>query len=370
MRQRSRVSPERSSARRMLCDVTSTPREVPCDGLAWQVHRDEASWTNLSWTNSSSSLARDEARGCRCKLGVACSFCRSRRLVREGNWRRVDGAHRVHPSGRTVRRRDVVRRERRWDRPTSDQQVRRDVLSVGATRRWPDRLWGQRRRRPCQRGNGRPGRDAPHEPRPSQGNSESRARPVSPDGRSIAREGLDEKNPAAAGIYLTRASDGAIVRRLTRIRFIPGDFSPDGKTLVLFKGPDGQPPPPGSLWVVGRNGAGLRRLSPAKIQVECCFNYRWSPGGNEILFADRSGVIWTIDPDGTRLAKVFQDPKGRYAATPTWSPDGSMIMFALDPTPNPFDHPTNGLYVIHADGSALTEVIGGADFKREPVWVR
>ena len=45
-------------------------------------------------------------------------------------------------------------------------------------------------------------------------------------------------------------------------------------------------------------------------------------------------------------------------------------MFALDPSSNPFDHPTNGLYVIHADGSGLTKVIGGNDFKRERVWVR
>ena len=48
---------------------------------------------------------------------------------------------------------------------------------------------------------------------------------------------------------------------------------------------------------------------------------------------------------------------------------GSMIIFAFDPTPNPFDHPTNGLAVTHADASSLTEVIGGNNFKREPVWV-
>jgi Tol biopolymer transport system component len=68
--------------------------------------------------------------------------------------------------------------------------------------------------------------------------------------------------------------------------------------------------------------------------------------------------------------RAFKDGRGRYAVTPTWSPDGSMIMFALDPTWNPFDHPTNGRYAIHADGSRLTKVIGGNDFKREPVWVR
>jgi dipeptidyl aminopeptidase/acylaminoacyl peptidase len=193
--------------------------------------------------------------------------------------------------------------------------------------------------------------------------------PLSADGKTIAREGFDDKHPAHAGIYLTRASDGKILRRLTRTHFIPGDFSPDGKQLVLFKGPDGNPPPPGSLWIVNSNATGLRRLTPPSVQVECCFNYRWSPDGTSILFADSNGLVWTIAPNGSKLTQVFKAANGGYAATPTWSPDGSTILFALDPTPNPFDHPNNGLYVIHADGSGLTEILGGNDFKREPVWV-
>jgi Tol biopolymer transport system component len=193
--------------------------------------------------------------------------------------------------------------------------------------------------------------------------------PLSPDGKTIAREGFDEKHPGTAGIYITRASDGKIVRRVTRTHYIPGDFSPTGKQLVLFRGADGEPPPPGSLWVVSSVSTGLRRLTPRRMAVECCTNYRWSPDGGKILFADASGVIWTIAPDGSNLKRVFKDRKGRYAATPTWSPDGSRIVFALDPTPNPFDHPPNGLYVIDKNGTGLRLVIGGGDFKREPVWV-
>jgi Tol biopolymer transport system component len=193
--------------------------------------------------------------------------------------------------------------------------------------------------------------------------------PFSPDGKVIAREGFDEKHPRAAGVYLTRVSDGKVVGRVTRTHFIPGDFSPTGKQLVLFKGPDGEPPPPGSLWIVNRDGTRLRRVTPATMRVECCFNYRWSPDGKKILFADAEGVLWTIDPNGRTLTRVFKDGSGRYAATPTWSPDGSMILFALDPTPNPFDHPPNALYVIRADGTGLAKVMGGRNFKREPIWV-
>jgi WD40 repeat protein len=192
--------------------------------------------------------------------------------------------------------------------------------------------------------------------------------PFSPDGTTLAREGFGEQ-PSQAGIYLTRAADGKIIRRVTRRHFIPGDFAPDGKQLVVFAGPEGSPPPPGSLWLVRASGKGLHRLTPASMQVQCCGNYRWSPDGKKILFADASGVLWTIEPDRSNLTEAYRDDSGRYAITPTWSPDGSMIMFALDPTPNPFEHPVNSLYVIRADGTEPTKVLGGANFKREPVWV-
>jgi hypothetical protein len=197
------------------------------------------------------------------------------------------------------------------------------------------------------------------------------AGPITKNGAVIAREGFDDVHPASSGIYLTRSSDGKVIRRVTKKHFIPGDFSPNGKRLVLFKGPDEPdgPPPPGSLWIVNTNGTALRRLTPASVKVQCCGNYRWSPDGTKIVFADFDGLIWTIAPDGSKLTRVFKDTDGRYAVTPTWSPDGSMIMFALDPIKNPFVHPKNALYVIRADGSDLTHVLGGNNFKREPNWV-
>lgn len=194
--------------------------------------------------------------------------------------------------------------------------------------------------------------------------------PFSPDGKTIAREGFDDQRPANAGIYLTRASDGNVLRRVTRRHFIPGDFSPDGKRLVVFSNTEGQPPPPGQLWAVNTNGTGLRRLTPTSMKVQCCNNYRWSPDGSKILFADADGIVWQIAPNGSKLTKVFEDGNDRYAITPTWSPDGSMIMFALGPGRNPFSHPPNGLFVMQSDGRRLRQVIGGNDFKREPVWVR
>lgn len=193
--------------------------------------------------------------------------------------------------------------------------------------------------------------------------------PLSPDGTRVVIEGFTATDMKETSTYIAD-TDGSQVEVLAKDHFIPGDFSPDGKTVLLFKGPsveDG-PPPPGSLWLVEADGTNLRQLTPAGTEVQCCFNFRWSPDGTRILFASPDGGLWTIDPGGAGLAEVFRD-EGRWAITPTWSPDGSMILFALDPSPNPFAHPVNGLYVIRADGTGLTLVLGSSDFKREPTWV-
>jgi Tol biopolymer transport system component len=194
------------------------------------------------------------------------------------------------------------------------------------------------------------------------------AGPFSPDGTRIAFEGFDDADPSQNGIYLGSAN-GADLVKITAEHAIPGDWSPDGEHVLFFIGPEGVPPPPGSLFVVNVDGSDEHQITPDDVSVQCCGNYRWSPDGSRILFADADGVLWTIGPDGSNLTQLFQDSEGRYAITPTWSPDGSKVMFGLDPTPDPFAHPVNGLYVIDADGGGLTLVIGSKDFKREPSWV-
>ena len=66
---------------------------------------------------------------------------------------------------------------------------------------------------------------------------------------------------------------------------------------------------------------------------------------------------------GPNLTKVFEDPDGRFARAPVWSPDGSKIMFYLHPISDNFQHDANEIYVVNADGSGLTLLIGGPAFK-------
>lgn len=203
----------------------------------------------------------------------------------------------------------------------------------------------------------------------------------SPDSKRIAFEGWDDSKPGRQGIYYGPASGGGGITRLTHA---PGDLhdrpaavSPNGSKVFFFRPVPGFPSYgndlEGSLFVVGTDGKGLRRVTPAHMPVEVVGNAggRLSQDGRWLVFTS-AGVIWKIHSDGSGLTKVFHDPHGRLAITPTWSPDGRYILFGLDPpgslgvveTP-----PSNGLYVIRADGTGLTPVIVSGDFKREPDWV-
>jgi Tol biopolymer transport system component len=197
--------------------------------------------------------------------------------------------------------------------------------------------------------------------------------PFSPDGTQIAFEGFeDSPDPLDRGIFIGSA-DGANPIQITHDFDIPGDWSPDGTQLLVLRDTDGQSPGPDGLFIINVDGSGERQLTSDELVVPCCWGYRWSPDGSRIVFADTNGVLWLISPDGTDLTELFVDDKvahvRRSAITPTWSPDGTQVLFGLSPTPSAFDPSPNGLYVIDADGTGLTLVIGGNDFKRDPSWV-
>jgi Tol biopolymer transport system component len=64
---------------------------------------------------------------------------------------------------------------------------------------------------------------------------------------------------------------------------------------------------------------------------------------------------------------VYDDPV-LFASHPTWSPDGSKILFALNPVADYFTHPANAFYIANADGSDVHKILEDQDFKREAEW--
>ncbi len=202
------------------------------------------------------------------------------------------------------------------------------------------------------------------------------------DGKRIAFEGWDDARPGRAGIYVARASDGGGLTRLTTalgsdLHDIPMDVAPDGTRVYFFRPVVGFPKigdvPEGSLFSVRLDGSELIEVTPKGIPVELVGSAagRVSRDGTRVLFTS-AGAIWTVGSDGTRATKVFEDPDGRLAITPTWSPDGRWILFGLDPAGSLATvetAPVNSLYVVAADGTSLTSVVSSGDWKREPEWV-
>lgn len=190
--------------------------------------------------------------------------------------------------------------------------------------------------------------------------------PFSPDGTQIAFEGFDEEHPEVNGIYIG-STDGTNLVRITQDGGIPADWSPDGSQVLFYRDE-----PSHTLFVVNVDGSGERQLTPDEVGVQCCWGYRWSPDGSRILFPSDDGILWLINSDGTNLMQLFVDEKvahvRRSALTPTWSPDGTQVMFVLQPQVLGGLAPSS-LYVINADGTGLKLAIGDNTFKREPSWV-
>src|SRR5689334_19867914 len=73
-----------------------------------------------------------------------------------------------------------------------------------------------------------------------------------------------------------------------------------------------------SLFAVGADGSGLRRLTPAGVGVSA---YRWSPDATRIAYMDVHSSLWVMRADGTDPRRLV-DGSRHPAFELSWSPDG------------------------------------------------
>src|SRR4051812_46076246 len=97
-----------------------------------------------------------------------------------------------------------------------------------------------------------------------------------------------------------------------------------------------------SVWQMGANGGGLRKLSDGAAQDYCP---AWSPDGARIAFKavfaggdNALSGIYVMNPDGRSRTAVDEN---ELDGCPSWSPDGSQLVFWR----------ANGVHVVRADGS-------------------
>jgi Tol biopolymer transport system component len=186
----------------------------------------------------------------------------------------------------------------------------------------------------------------------------------SPDGARLACEGFGQTDPNLNGVYSIRSSDGGDLQRITSTSDddCPGDYSPNGKRLVVSHG---------TLVVVKSDGSGLRQITPPELFFDFCSG-SWSPQGNEIVFSahvpdfNYRSTIWVVHSDGTGLREIpvpgcgglRSDPTSIGCQQPRWSPDGQKIVFGRHLL-TPDDH--FDLYTVNADGSGLFPVTNTPD---------
>jgi Tol biopolymer transport system component len=199
----------------------------------------------------------------------------------------------------------------------------------------------------------------------------------SPDGTRLACGAISGVDPSRNGIYTVRSSDGGdltLVKACPPACGYPGDFSPDGKRLV-FLGSDQNDQL--RIYTIKLNGAGLKPLTPAGMDLNDEDLGKWSPQGGQILFAARPApghrfALWMVRTDGTGLHQVPIPSCGGALADPTsvgcpqagWSPDGTKIVFSRVSSKGRQEN----IYTVNADGSGLLQVTQSGYLDLFPDW--
>jgi len=161
----------------------------------------------------------------------------------------------------------------------------------------------------------------------------------SPDGAQLSFTRWPRAGDWRSSSIWTVGRDGSGVRRLSRGQF--ARWSPDGTRLALDAPTTGSD---GDIFVLTRSSGERRRLL-ATPQLEQPAD--WSPDGKRILFTRfylaGGSDVFVIDIDGARVRRLTRAPGEDTAAT--WSPDGSKIVFTSERTGRP------QVFVMNADGS-------------------
>ena len=158
------------------------------------------------------------------------------------------------------------------------------------------------------------------------------------DGRSIllSQGGKFRKLDIASGKVETIPFTAHVHRTISEIAWSPlpiedGPFqpkmirwqtaSPDGSRL-LFQAV-------GKLWIMNLPDGSPKRLTPDSF-TPSEFSPSWSPDGSTVVFAswddDKHGQLWTIPSSGGNPSQFTKDP-GEYL-NPMWSPDGKILIYS------------------------------------------
>jgi TolB protein len=171
----------------------------------------------------------------------------------------------------------------------------------------------------------------------------------SPDGTRLVFE--HAPNNACCGNIYTIKLDGTGLTKLTHftVETFAGEpeYSPDGRWIAFAMFPPGHQR--SAIFVMRSNGSDRHRVTLQSLDAG---HPSWSPDGSRIIFNDKYtqavGDIFTIHPDGTGLHRLtFVQGHGQADYRPDYSPDGTKIVFNHVVVANGLPE----VWVMRADGS-------------------
>ncbi|HMJ59920.1 MAG TPA: hypothetical protein VK467_12345, partial [Gemmatimonadales bacterium] len=180
---------------------------------------------------------------------------------------------------------------------------------------------------------------------------------ISPDGRRIAVS-RSTSYDHTDGIYLMNAdgSEPSLLIRHSAVFDGQPAWSPDGGQIAFMSSVEiGGFGPYGRIFVINVDGTGLRQLAEADGSESSLDEApSWSPDGTRIVFT-RNFMLHVINADGTGLIAL---PNEDFAVGATWSPDGRHIAYmSLD---------GSDIRMRNADGSNPVTVTAGGGPKWSP----
>jgi Tol biopolymer transport system component len=189
----------------------------------------------------------------------------------------------------------------------------------------------------------------------------------SPDGTRIAFMStrgfeLGSIGPFPGHIYLMN-SDGSNLEQVTTEPLTsslgPGDWSPDGRFLLLSRDVDDQL----DLFLLDVETRTERRLTTAP---ESEYTADFSSDGSRIAFhaeTDSGSHIVIMNIDGSGRRTLTSGPGFRYS--PKWSPDDSWLLFTvLGEGAEQYD-----LRAVRVDGSEERAIVATGENERDGTWV-
>ena len=217
---------------------------------------------------------------------------------------------------------------------------------------------------------------------------EGRAPAWSPDGTRISfRRGNPGKGGGLETTIYVADSDGTDVTTVTPDTYgeASGEggapvWSPNGHLLAFDT--------LGGIYVIQPDGSGLRRVSMYEGEFACYdLQPSWSPDGTKLVFAalcdGGNEGIWTVTVDGSDRTQLLAPDKELVdLSQPVWSPDGTRIAFrgvtkvqATEdlPASQPGPGPVTGdyrydIWVMNADGTGRKRLTDSSAVFADPAW--